>query len=157
VPGQPVAGRHRRGRSRLGPVMTVLLDRPPAPFPGKADRDTLAGELRHWRQAVIALGDLDAVASPAAWAGLESYLGERVRGSLTVTTPRLGRQAEQGAAPRAAAATGGELRPVRAALLRLRRRYLQVETVVGFFGEAIGARSNPRLAAALRGLDALAV
>jgi hypothetical protein len=137
--------------------MTVLLDRATAPPAGLVERDTLAGELRHWRQAVIALGDLDAVASPAAWAGLESYLGKSVRASLAATTQRLARQAERVASALAAATTSGELRAAWADLLQLRRRYLQVETVVGFFGEAIGARSNPRLAVVLRGLDALAV
>jgi hypothetical protein len=137
--------------------MTVPFGRSTAPPRGRAERDTLAAELRHWRQAVIALGDLDAVASPAAWAGLESYLGKSVRASLTATTQRLARQAERVASALAAATSSGELRAARADLLRLRRRYLQVETVVGFFGEAIGARSNPRLAVALRGLDALAV
>jgi len=137
--------------------MTVLLDHAVAPVPGHAERDTLAGELRHWQQAVVALGDLDAVASPAAWAGLESYLGRSVRASLAATTQRLARQAERAAAALASATTSAELRAARADLLGLRRRYLQVETVVGFFGDAIGARSNPRLAAVLRGLDALAV
>lgn len=147
--------------------MTAILD---PPYPGaapralsgmgpavSAERDTLAAELRHWRQAVIALTDLDLVASPPAWAGLESYLGNSVRTGLTGTTRRLARYAERVCAELAAATTPAELAAVRDGLLRLRRRYLQVETVVGFFGDAIGTRSNPRLTAVMRGLDALAV
>jgi len=137
--------------------MTVLLTRAIPHAVYKAERDTLADELRHWRRAVLALSDLDSAASPAAWAGLESYLGRSVRASLAATTQQLARQAERVTAALTAAATSGELRAIRADLLQLRHRYLQVETVVGFFGEAISARSNPRLAAVLRGLDAIAV
>jgi hypothetical protein len=136
--------------------MTAVLAperRPPA----VAGRETLAAELRHWRQAVAALADLDSVASPSAWAGLESYLGRSVRTGLAATTRRLAVQADAVAARLAAATGDAELASVRADLLRLRGRYLQAETVVAFFGDAIGSRQNPRLAAVLRGLDALAV
>ena len=143
--------------------MTVLAVEPPAvvtPFAPRAANpaaSTLAAELRHWRQAARALGDLDTVATPPAWAGLESYLGKSVRAGLVATTRRLNAQADQVAAALNAATGPAELAAVRHGLLRLRRRYLQVETVVAFFAEAIGSRSNPRLAAVLRGLDVLAV
>ena len=42
-------------------------------------------------------------------------------------------------------------------LLRLRRRYEQVETVLDFYGDAVNTRTNPRLGAVLRGLDTFAV
>ena len=41
-------------------------------------------------------------------------------------------------------------------MLALRRRYFQVETVLDFYGDAVGTRTNPQLAAVLRGLDTLA-
>ena len=41
-------------------------------------------------------------------------------------------------------------------VLRLRQRYLQVETVLDFYGDAVATRTNPQLAAVLRGLDTLA-
>jgi len=44
-----------------------------------------------------------------------------------------------------------------AGLLRLRYRYLRSETVIDFFGDAVNTRTNPRIAAILRGLDGLAV
>jgi hypothetical protein len=135
----------------------IATDRPPPPDPVAEERAALAGELRHWRSAVAVLADLDTVATPAAWAGLESYLGRSIRSSLTATTGRLTAQAERVAAGLAAAAGGADLVRVRGDLLRLRRRYVQVEAVVAFFGDAVGSRSNPRLGAVLRGLDALAV
>jgi len=57
----------------------------------------------------------------------------------------------------AAATDSPELAAVRAGLLRLRRDYLRAETVIEFFADAVNTRTNPRIAAILRGLDALAV
>ena len=45
---------------------------------------------------------------------------------------------------------------LRARLLRLRARYLQAETVMDFYGDALATRANPATAAVLRGLDTLA-
>ena len=58
--------------------------------------DRLAQEIAHWRFACDALADLDAVASPAAWASLEEYLRMRVRDRLAAAVAidglaRLGR------------------------------------------------------------------
>jgi hypothetical protein len=44
-----------------------------------ADRTQLLREIAHWRDAVDALGDLDVVASPEAWARLEGYLRLQIR------------------------------------------------------------------------------
>jgi hypothetical protein len=128
----------------------------PRPDPIGEERAALAGELAHWRAAVAGLADLDAVAAPAAWAGLESYLGRSIRTGLAASTGRLSAQAARVAAE-LAAASPAELPRVRRGLLRVRRRYVQAEAVVAFFGDAIGSRSTPRLGAILRGLDALAV
>ena len=117
----------------------------------------LEAELRHWRGAVAGLPDLESLGTPGAWEGLESYLGRSVRASLAATTSRIAHQAEQVAADLAAASTPDDLAAVRRGLLRLRARYLRAEIVVAFFGDAVRTRSDPRIAAVLRGLDALAV
>ncbi len=48
-------------------------------------------EVAHWRLAVEALADLDAVAAPDAWASLEEYLQhsirERLAGVVVLLTP----------------------------------------------------------------------
>jgi hypothetical protein len=129
----------------------------PEADPVGEERAALAGELRHWRSAVAALADLDTVATPASWTALESYLGRSIRSTLTATTARLAALAQRVAAALTAAASGPDLARVRRDLLRLRRRYVQAEAVVAFFGDAIASRSSPRLGAILRGLDALAV
>lgn len=122
-----------------------------------AEKDALALEVRHWQRASAALTDLEVLASSASWQALESYMGLSIRASLRALAT--GVTAEAGAlAARLATASGPEeLAGIRTALLRLRRRYEQVETVLDFYGDAVNTRTSPRLGAVLRGLDALAV
>jgi hypothetical protein len=117
-----------------------------------AARDQLAAELAHWRYAVDALADLDVVASPAAWAGLEQYLRVEVRGRLAAIVTALRLEVAQ----LDAAAAGDPPDVLRARILRLRNRYFQAETILDFYGDAIATRTNPELAALLRGFDTVA-
>ena len=112
-----------------------------------------AAEVAHWRMAAEALADLDAVASPEAWASLEDYLSYGIRqrltgvvGSLVLEARALERMAEG----------GHDAAVVRRGVLLLRRRYLQAETVLDFYGDAVNTRTNPAMRALLRGLDTLA-
>ena len=75
-----------------------------------AEQDRLAEEIAHWRFACDALADLDAVASPAAWASLEEYLRMRVRDRLAAAVAELSREA---ASVAAASARGGAPADVR--------------------------------------------
>jgi len=120
---------------------------------GGPEREQLAAEVTHWRFAADALADLDAVASPSAWAGLEGYLRMRVRDRLTSAVSEL---ASEAAAAGAALAAGHDLEDIRRRLLRLRTHYLQVETILDFYGDAVASRTNPTMAAVLRGLDVIA-
>ena len=117
-----------------------------------ADRQTEA-ELAHWQLAVEALADLDTVAAPEAWAALEDYLQRRVRDRLSEVVAVL---VAEGRGLRRLLASGGEPGEVRRAVLRLRTRYLQVETILDFYGHAVNSRTSPTLRALLRGYDALA-
>jgi hypothetical protein len=116
-------------------------------------RAQLAAEIAHWRQAADALADLDTIAAPAAWARLEEYLRLRVRERLAAAVAGL---SMEGAAASAALAGGHGLEEVRRRVLVLRQHYLQVETVLEFYGDAVGTRTNPRLGSILRGLDVIA-
>ena len=123
-----------------------------APEPGPSVGQ-LAAEAAHWRQAVEALGDLQTVAAPSAWAGLEQYLRLQVRNRLMAVVAALGLEAahlEREVAGGIAPAEGHRR------LLRLRARYLQVETILDFYGDAVSTRSNPEMASFLRGLDRVA-
>jgi hypothetical protein len=118
-----------------------------------ADERQTAAEVAHWRLAAEALADLDAVAAPEAWAALEDYLGRSVRTRLTEVVNTL---VGEGQALQRMLDGDRDLAEVRRGLLRLRRRYLQVETILDFYGHAINSRTNPRLRALLCGFDTLA-
>src|SRR5258708_18008096 len=117
----------------------------------------LGTEARHWRRACAALGDLEVGASVSAWKELESYLGESVRKSLMAQTRRLTAQADRVLFALEAAQTPADLAAARSQLLALRRRYTRAEAMVDFYCEAVNTRTNPRIAAAFRGLDRLAL
>lgn len=123
------------------------------PDPAEPERAQLAAEIAHWRNAVDALADLDTIAAPAAWAGLEEYLRMRVRDRLAAVVADLSLEAARCST---ALSRGDDTGAVRRAVLALRRRYLQVETILDFYGDAVGSRTNPALAAVLSGLDVIA-
>jgi hypothetical protein len=119
----------------------------------EALRAQLASEIAHWRHAAGALSDLDVIASPTAWAGLEQYLSTQVRRRLETIANSIQLEAAQVAT---SLGRGTDLPEVRRQVLRLRARYLQAETVHDFFLDAITTRSVPELSAVLRGLDRIA-
>jgi len=116
------------------------------------DRQTEA-ELTHWRLAVEALADLDTIAAPEAWQALEDYLQRQVRDRLSEV---VGVLIAEGKALHRKLGAGGDPDEIRQAVLRLRTRYLQVETILDFYGDAVNTRTNPALRALLRGYDTLA-
>ena len=117
----------------------------------------LESDARHWRRACLGLGELDVAASATAWRELESYLGKSVRASLTAQAKRLTAQADRLLFSLKAARRDADLKQVRSELLTLRRQYARAEAIVDFYGHAVTTRSNPTVAAILRGLDELAV
>jgi hypothetical protein len=119
---------------------------------GAATRQA-AAEVAHWRLAAEALADLDTVAAPEAWASLEQYLERGVRQRLTGVVASLVQEAR---ALERMAAAGYDTVAVRRGVLQLRQRYLQAETVLEFYSEAVGSRTNPTMRALLRGFDTLA-
>jgi hypothetical protein len=127
--------------------------RRPADRPSRASERQIRAELSHWRGAIAALADLDTVAAPSAWAMLEAYLRLRVRERLERSVTELG---AEGSAIAMALDVGEPLPRVRELVLRLRRRYLEVETVLDFYGDAVNSRTNATLGAVLGGLDTLA-
>ncbi|TVL91248.1 hypothetical protein [Streptomyces sp. SAJ15] len=118
-----------------------------------AVRDQLALEIAHWRQAADALADLEVVASADAWAGLESYTRLRLRDRLLAVVGTLRGEASD---LHAALAAEGDPAELRRRLLRLRERYVQAETLIDFFADAVNSRTSTRLSALLRGLDTVA-
>jgi hypothetical protein len=117
-----------------------------------ATRQT-AAEVAHWSLATEALADLDDVAAPEAWASLERYLERGVRDRLEGVVASL---VEEAHSLQRMAASGYDTEVIRRGVLRLRYRYLQAETVLDFYGDAVNTRTNPAMRALLRGFDTLA-
>ena len=88
---------------------------------------------------------------------LERYLDIALRKHLGEAPSAVEREADALVAELRAATTAEELEAVRVAVIRFRRRYLQVETALEFYGNAINTRTSPRLAGLLAACDTLAV
>jgi hypothetical protein len=117
----------------------------------------VARQVAHWRAAVVGLRDLENFASASAWRSLEQYVDVPLRRHLQEAAVRLSREADVLAAELRAASTAQDLEQLRVRVVRFRRRYLQVETALDFYGDAVNTRTSPRLAGLLRACDVLAV
>ena len=120
-------------------------------------RIQVARQVAHWRAAAAGLQDLDNFASGAAWRTLERYLDVAIRRHLGEAVDRLSREADALAAELRAAFSMQQLEQVRLRVIDFRRRYLQVETALEFYGDAVNSRTTPRLAGLLSACDTLAV
>jgi hypothetical protein len=116
----------------------------------------LARQISHWTMAALRLGDLEDLASANAWNSLERYLGIVLRQNLSAAVDQLQRQAAALQAQWSAARTPEDIKRVQQNLLEFRRRYLQTETLLDFYADAINTRTNPNTAALLRACDVLA-
>jgi len=121
-----------------------------------AVRVQVGRQIAHWRAATVALADLDSFAAPAAWASLEAYLGTQIRHSLHAAVTRLAREMDVLEARLRAAANERQLDAVRRDVIEFRKRFLLVEDVLEFYGDAVNSRTTPKLTALLRGCDELA-
>lgn len=126
------------------------------PETAAALRAQLARQIAHWSAAAEQLGDLGRLASPAAWRALERDLDVALGDAMRAALERLRRKAGALEARLRAAETERDLLGVRRELLLFRRRYLAVETMLDFYGDAINTRTSPELASALRACDFLA-
>lgn len=119
--------------------------------------DDLERQVQHWLGAARAFLDAEAFASRSSWESLEETIGLPVRRQLARTVDQLigsGRTAAElvrrsRQAPEGTAAA-------QASVEQFRRRYLQVETTLDFFGQAVNSRTSLRLRSTLQTLDRLA-
>jgi hypothetical protein len=116
----------------------------------------LARQVAHWTKAAARLQNLDDFASPSAWNSLERYLGLSVRRHLSTVVAQLDREATLLQAALAAAFSVADLSAVRRKLLAFRTRYLQVETTLDFYADAINTRTAGTITGLLRACDTLA-
>lgn len=116
----------------------------------------LARQVAHWTMAALRLSALEDLASVSAWNSLERYLGIVLRHNLSAAVDRLQRQAAALQAQWSAARTPDDINQVQQQLLEFRQRYLQTETLLDFYADAINTRTNPTTATLLRACDVLA-
>ncbi|MEE9302724.1 MAG: hypothetical protein V3U84_02960 [Thiotrichaceae bacterium] len=121
-----------------------------------ATRTQLSRQVEHWSLATSRLGDLDNLASPNAWSGLEQYLGTAIRQRLNETVTRLQWQVNKLRADLKMAHNETALKQVQLQLVNFRKSYLRTETTLDFYADAITVRNNPRLEPLLRACDSLA-
>jgi hypothetical protein len=119
-------------------------------------RRQILRQVSHWEGAAERLDDFEASASPAAWAGLERYLGVTLRAELKEAREQLKRETAVVRAQFNAARTQPEYERVADNIAFVRDRYLQTELLVDYYVDAVRARANPELAAQLRACDAMA-
>jgi hypothetical protein len=116
----------------------------------------VARQVAHWTAAAARLGNLDDLASPAAWSSLELYLGLSVRRHLAGIVRRLNHEAGLVQTALGAAASPADVAAVRRRLQAFRKLYLRVETTLDFFGTAINTRTSPAVAGIMKACDILA-
>jgi hypothetical protein len=121
-----------------------------------AIKTELARQIAHWTKAAARLQNLDDFASPSAWNSLDRYLGLSIRRHLATVVAQLDREATLLQAKLAAAFSAADLPAVRRKLLAFRARYLQVETTLDFYADAINTRTAGAITGLLRACDTLA-
>ena len=112
-------------------------------------------QVAHWCLAASRL-NLNDLAAPEAWSRLEQYLGLSLRRHLQSVIDRLRERADVLSAMSRSAHSPKDLIAVRRQVLVFRRQYLQAETTLDYFADAIGTRTNKNTAALLRACDTLA-
>lgn len=119
--------------------------------------EELERQLGHWVGAAQCFIDAEEFASRAAWESLERSIGLPVRTQLARTVEELLANGRTTAGVvRASRMDPAALPEAHAAVQQFRRRYVQVETTLDFFGQAVNTRTSAHLRTALQFLDTVA-
>jgi hypothetical protein len=126
------------------------------------DQELVAADLKrqlaHWLAAAKTFRDAEEFASLEAWRSVERDTGAPLRKQLNAIVEELVAMGEAaGKLVDEAAADIQKLPYAAAAVLKFRRRYVQVDTTLDFLGDAVNSRTSAVLRAALSNLDDLAV
>ncbi|WP_037074682.1 hypothetical protein [Rhizobium mesoamericanum] len=118
----------------------------------------LRRQLAHWLAAARIFRDAEEFASLEAWRSVERDVGAPLREQMNKVVEDLIAMGMQTEKLVAEARSNPELLPrAAAAVLRFRRRYVQVDTTLDFLGDAVNSRTSTLLRVALSNLDDLAV
>jgi hypothetical protein len=116
----------------------------------------LRGEIAHWQTAMVGLSDLENFAATGAWQSLERYVGVALRRHLTSLIGATQLELDALQTDLRAASAVDDLRRCHGRVTRFRRRFLQLETVLSFYGNAVRSRTSAALGELLRAFDFLA-
>lgn len=116
----------------------------------------LIRQAEHWVLASQRLRNLDGMASPNAWAGMESYLNVTVKNSLLKTIDKLIAESESLKTKIYTAKNKEGFEQAMGNLEKLRKQYFKIETTLNFFTDAINTRTNPEVTAWLNACDHMA-
>lgn len=119
--------------------------------------DELDRQVAHWSTTSHRFLDAESFATRQSWESLERTIGQPIRTQLARTVEDLLRTGRLTAdLVRAARRDPARLGDSQAAVQRFRRLYLQVETTLDFFGDAVNSRTSASLRATMQSLDRLA-
>lgn len=113
---------------------------------------SLSAQLVHWSLAIERLEQLDDIASPEGWAKLERQTNTILRSTISQSIRTLKQKANMIMASTAHSHSEELTR----AIQNLRRDYLQTETMLDFFADAINTRSSETTGSLLAALDSIA-
>lgn len=116
----------------------------------------VARQLGHWAQAASRLSKLENMASLSAWEGLGLYLNIELKSSLQKSLNRLKQNALLLQSQLREAKSVNQLKRLEINLDKFKRKYLQTETMLDFYTDAINTRTNNDMAALLRACDNIA-
>jgi len=116
----------------------------------------VARQLGHWAQAASRLSKLEDLASLSAWESLGLYLNTALKNSLQQSLTRLQQNALIIQSQLDEAKSVNQLKHLEIQLDKFKRKYLQTETMLDFYTDAINTRTNNDMAALLRACDSIA-
>ncbi len=116
----------------------------------------VARQLGHWTQAASRLSKLEDLASLSAWESLGLYLNIALKNSLQQSLNRLQQNASIIQSQLDEAKSVNQLKHLEIQLDKFKRKYLQTETMLDFYSDAINTRTNNDMAALLRACDNIA-
>lgn len=116
----------------------------------------VARQLGHWTQATLRLSKLEELASPNAWNGLEQYLNITLKSSLNEGLSKLQQHAASLQQQLHTLTAVHELKALQIQVDTFKKKYLQTETMLDFYTDAINTRTNPDMASLMRACDRIA-
>lgn len=118
-------------------------------------KSQLVRQISHWSSAAERLTVMENFATRAAWESLEKYLGLSLRKCLIETAHQLHWRGKNLEAMVSHAYSDAEMDNIRQQLLKYRAQYLQTETVIHFYADAVNTRTSEYMASLLRSCDVL--